>query len=95
MELKFDRFTIKGDGEYNFVLYETVQKGTFRGEAGEGTIDKLIGYYGSLGGALIKAVNQTFLTSPEHFTAETLLEAISTLETKLESVVVLEDEDEL
>lgn len=83
MKIEIGKYTIMSLDEYNFGLYETKAKGSFRGETREGTSEKLIGYYGNLGGALNKIVNETLLSSDEHFTAQSIKEAFTTVETNL------------
>ena len=83
MKLEIGKYTVTTLDEYNFGLYETKKKGTFRGVESEGNKEHLIGYYGSLNGAMNKIVNETLLSSDEHFTAQSIKEAFTTVETNL------------
>ena len=83
MRLEIGKYTVTTFDEYNFGLYETKKKGTFRGKEGVGNKEVLLGYYGSISGAMIKIVNETLLSSDEHFTAQSIKELISTVETNL------------
>lgn len=83
MKIEIGKYTITTEDSYNFGLYETKTKGSFRGKQAEGTTEKLIGYYGRLSDAMSKIVNETVLTSDEHFTAESLKVLILTVESNL------------
>ena len=87
MSISIGKYTIKAMDEFNFALYETREKGTFRGKKGEGTTESLVGYYGYLNMAMSKIVNLESLkaisSSDEYLDAKSILEAFNTIETKL------------
>jgi len=83
MEVQIGNYTIRTMDEYNFGLYKTRAKGSFRGKQGEGEVEVHIGYYGKLSGALNKMVNDSLLSSDDISTAEDILNALTAIETQL------------
>lgn len=85
--LRIGRYTIKKDDDLNFGLYETKQKGMFRGKQAEGTKEELIGYYGYLDMAMSKIINLELLrglnNSEDSLVAQDILELITTVKTEL------------
>jgi len=95
MTVQIQNYTIKTEDKYNFGLYKSVPKGTFQGQGGKGNKDKVIGYYGSLSGALLKLVNNELLESNSTRDAKTLLEAISSLETLINNAFNIKPKETL
>ena len=93
-ELKLDNYTIKKEDKYNFGLYKTTEKGSFAGKKAEGVTDKLIGYYGTLSGAIMKLCNNELLDGKDSLRdAKSILDAISTLKTKVNSICNIKPKD--
>ena len=93
MNLKFGLYTIRKEDKYNFGLYKTQPKGRAFGKGGEGTTEKLIGYYGKLSGAVNKLINNDLLESDNLGDAQAVIEAISRIETLVESKFDIEPQD--
>ena len=83
MKLVIGDYTIKTEDKYNFGLYKTVQKGTAFGKGGDGTTEKLVGYYGTLSGAINKLLNNELLEADDSLDLEKLMELITTVETRV------------
>ena len=81
--MRLCNFTITALDEYNFALYEEKEKGKFRGKETKGVKQQLIGYYGTLGGALNALLKQHFISRIDKDTAESLLSGLTALETKI------------
>ena len=82
--IKLGKYTITKEDNLNFGLYETTNKGKFRGKQAEGTTEKLQGYYGYLNMAMSKIMHLELInTSHEYLDAKAILEAISTVESNL------------
>ena len=82
--IKIGRYTIIKEDEFNFGLYETREKGSFRGKKAEGTKENLIGYYGYLDVAMSKIISSELLNKlDEHCVAEDIKELITTVKTQL------------
>jgi len=82
-KLSLDRFEIIALDNYNFGLYETREKKTFRGKKSQGEKKELHGYFSDLASALNKIVKLAFLREDELCIAQDLKEAITTLKTHL------------
>ena len=86
--MKLDKYKLVVQDEYNIKLSEEVLKKEAFGKIpkeGE-TSEKIIGYYGSLSGALRKIVNLELNSKTDTNTLENVLEQISALETSIESI---------
>jgi len=91
--MNIENYKINKLDSYQFVMTKTVPKGQFgKEEAKQGTTDKFIGYYPTLGSALKKLVNNELLEN-ELSTAQEVLVAISTLETKIDEAYNLKPKD--
>ena len=86
MNLQIGVYLIKTEDKYKFGLYKEVPKGKIFGKQGDGTTLKLIGYYGTLAGALNKLINNEFLESDDLRDVKSILERFNTLETLLNDV---------
>ena len=83
MNVQIGNYTVKTMDEFNFGLYKTRAKGSFRGKQGEGEVEVHIGYYGRLSGALNKMLNDSLLSSEDITTVKDILNALTTIETQL------------
>lgn len=95
MQIKILDYTIKTEDKFNFGLYKTVAKGSFGGKSANGNKDKFIGFYAILSGALNKIVNNELLESKDIVDAKTLIEAISTLKTHIDSAFNIKPKESL
>ena len=95
MIVKIGDYTIQTEDKYNFGLYKTVAKGSFAGKTTQGKKEKSIGFYGNLSFALNKIVNNELLESKDIVDAKTLIEAISTLKTHIDSAFNMKPKESL
>ncbi len=89
MVLELENYIIRTDDEYNFKLSEIKlkTKGGFGKELVEGeTIEKILGYFGTLDQALMKLLNNELLNnSDDKVVAEDIIELITSVKAMLES----------
>ena len=78
-KLSLDKFEIIALDNYNFGLYETREKKTFRGKKSQGEKKELHGYFSNLASALNKIVNLAILREDDLCIVQDLKEAITTL----------------
>jgi len=85
--MKFEKYTIEAQDEYNIRLGQDVEKkAAFGKEPKEGdTSNKFIGYYSSLGDVIKKIINLELKSQINTNTLESILEAIYELETRIDS----------
>ena len=74
-KLSLDRFEIIALDNYNFGLYETREKKSFRGKKSQGETKELHGYYSDLASALNKIGKLAFLREDELCIVQDLKEA--------------------
>ena len=84
--MNIDKYNLVIQDEYNIKLSEVVlKKEAFGKVPKEGdTSEKIIGYFGSLAGAIKKIVHLELNSKTDTFTLETILEAISELEQRID-----------
>jgi hypothetical protein len=72
--MDIERFKVVSFDEHNFAVYET--RAITKGDNAGKEKDMLLGYYGSLAGALNKVCSEALKDSLEHSTADELLHAV-------------------
>ena len=85
LELNFGNYAIKREDKHNVILTVTKPKGSFQGVKGEGFTVETLGYYGTLHGALKSLLNRYVLDDGDLRDVQSVLNAITTAETQLES----------
>ena len=86
LELNFGNYTIKREDKHNVTLTVTKPKGSFAGVKAEGTTVEILGYYGTLHGALKSLLNRYVLDVGDLRDVQSILNAISTVESQLKSM---------
>lgn len=86
MVIEIGVYTVSTLDDYNFTLTKKRPKRPKAGQSEDevsGETEVHIGYYGNLSGAFRKLTNDALLSSDDRYTAETILEALEGLETRL------------